>query len=198
MRTIEELEHLWSQVAAPPRDRGTVDLIVLRPAEGERETPESVELSPQGGVHGDRWSQGEEPHPEAQVTLMNARVADLIADGVDRALFGDNFLVDLDLSEDALPPGTRLRLGGALVEITPLPHTGCEAFSERFGNEALRWVNHKKRRGQRLRGLHTRVIEAGSVAIGDAIEVVSRPEVAGGAAGEIATPKSAAGDAAEA
>ncbi len=176
MRTIEELERLWSENAASPRGRGTVEMIVLRLAgDGERATPERADLSPEGGVHGDRWSQGEEPIVDAQVTLMSSRVAELVADGADRALFGDNLLVDLDLGEEALPPGTRVRVGTALIEITALPHTGCEAFSERFGNEALRWINHKSRRSQRLRGIHGRIIEAGSVAVGDIIEVVGAP-----------------------
>jgi MOSC domain-containing protein YiiM len=104
---------------------------------------------------------------------MNVRVAELVADG--RAPLdspGDNFLVDLELSEEALPAGTYLRLGSALLELTVLPHTGCKKFRERFGLEALKWVN--AHRDLRLRGANCRVVESGSVAVGDPVEV-ARP-----------------------
>ena len=115
---------------------------------------------------------GEKPDLDAQVTLMNLRVVELIAgDGVPLDTPGDNFLVDLDLAEDALPTGTRLRLGSALLEVSPAPHTGCKKFSQRFGLEALKWVNDH--RDLRLRGMNCRVLEAGSVAVGDAVEIAT-------------------------
>ena len=49
---------------------------------------------------------------------MNIRVAGADRrDGVPLDAPGDNFLVDLDLSEEALPVGARLRLGEALLEV---------------------------------------------------------------------------------
>lgn len=172
MRSFDELEMLWRQVPPAPRDRGRVELIVVRPSKGERAMPERVELSPALGVHGDRWSKGEAPRPEAQVTLMNARIGELVAHGQSLALFGDNFLVDLDLGEAALPAGTRLRLGTALVEISAHPHTGCKQYSARFGSDALRWVNAKQGRSERRRGVNCRVLEAGVVTTGDLVEVL--------------------------
>ena len=56
-----------------------------------------------------------------------------------------------------------------MIEVTALPLTGCKNFSEKFGLEALKWVNGA--RDQRLRGANCRVLEAGSVAVGDAVEV---------------------------
>jgi MOSC domain-containing protein YiiM len=105
------------------------------------------------------------------VTLMNVRVTELIcADGQPLDLPGDNFLVDLDLSEEALPAGTRLRIGSALLEVSAEPHTGCKKFSARFGLDALLWVN--EHRDRRLRGMNCRVVEPGAVAVGDAVAVV--------------------------
>ena len=172
MRSFEELEEKWRDAPAPPRGRGTVELIVVRPESGQRESPQRAELSPQRGVHGDRWSKAESPRLDGQVTLMNANVAKIVADGLEIALFGDNFLVDLDLDKEYLPAGTRLRIGTAIIEITEYPHTGCKKFRKRFGVDALRWVNHKSRRSERLRGLHARVVSAGSVAVGDVVAVI--------------------------
>ena len=180
LRTFEELEEQWQAAGPPPRDRGTVSLIVVRTAPGVHATPERAELSIEHGLHGDRW-ETDDREPDCQLTLMNARVAELVAAGV-RPLDapGDNFLVDLDLSEDALPAGTRLRLGTAIVEVTAEPHLGCKKFRERFGDGALRWVNLKETRARRLRGLNARVIQGGQVAVGDPIEVLHESlEIAG-------------------
>ena len=73
-------------------------------------------------------------------------VAFLAGDPGRRALAGDQLYLDLDLSHDNLPVGTRLTIGdpavrGAVIEVTAPPHTGCAKFVERFGAEAMRFVN---------------------------------------------------------
>ena len=126
-------------------------------------------MSPEAGVEGDRWSQGKRVR-EAQVTMMNARVAAMLAAG--RAPLdapGDNFQVDLDLGEEALPAGSRLRGGGALIEVSALAHSGCKYFRERLGAAALDWVNAVPNRALRLRGVNCLVIEAGEIALGDPV-----------------------------
>ncbi len=134
------------------------------------ETPERAEVTPEDGLVGDRWASGKRDL-DAQITLMNVRVAELVAqNGTPAHMAGDNFLVDLDLAEDALPVGTRLRLGEALLEVSPAPHTGCKKFRERFGLDALAWVNDH--RDRRLRGMNCRVVEAGAVAVGDSVSVL--------------------------
>ena len=166
----DELERRFAAVPAPPVDGGTVQLIVVR-KEGAHEQPARARLSTARGVHGDRWADGEHPDPEAQVTLIERRVAELIAGGDRERLHvpGDNFVVDLDLSFDALPAGTRLRLGTAVVEITAKPHAGCHKFRARFGDDVLRWVNDREHRPRRLRGVNARIVEDGEVAVGDRI-----------------------------
>jgi hypothetical protein len=173
MRTFAELEALWRQAPPPPRRSGTVRLIVQRKGNDVHEVPESAALTPELGLHGDRWSASEKRDPDCQVTLMNVLAAELVTAG-ERPLHmpGDNLLVDLDLGSGALPVGTRLRLGTAVLEISPKPHTGCQKFSARFGQDALRWVNWKEHRERRLRGVNCRVIEAGTVRIGDSISVL--------------------------
>jgi MOSC domain-containing protein YiiM len=170
MLTAENLETRWTATEPAPRGSGTVELICVRVEEGVHDTPATVEVTVERGVEGDRWSRGRRPDVDAQVTLMNVRVARLVNhDGLPPDAPGDNFLVDLDLAEEALPVGTRLRIGSALLEVSPAPHTGCKKFRERFGLDALTWVNDH--RDRRLRGMNCRVLEAGTVAVGDAIEV---------------------------
>lgn len=170
--TVEELEAQWLAAESAPQGSGTVRLICVRLGDGVHECPERVEVTPERGVVGDRWAAGERPNLDAQVTLMNVRVVELIArDGMPLDAAGDNFLADLDLAVDALPGGPRLRLGGALLEVTALPHTGCKKFRERFGLDALTWVNDH--RDLRLRGANCRVLEAGWVAVGDPVGVAS-------------------------
>jgi MOSC domain-containing protein YiiM len=172
----EVLEERLRALPAPPRDAGTVALVVARPAVNARLTPERTRLTPEEGVEDDRWGEKLRSNPGNQVTVMRADVARLFANGQPLSLFGDNLLVELDLSLENLPAGTRLRIGSALCEVTPLPHTGCGKFAARFGQDARdvtflpEWVDH------RLRGIHVRVLEAGEVSPGDPVEVLSRAD----------------------
>ena len=172
--TRAELEAGLEHVREAPRGNGSVELVIRRPVEGERELLDAAHLDLAEGVVGDRWSRGKHgraPDPETQLTLMSARAVDLVAAGErDRwALAGDQLYVDLDLSEEHLPPGTRLRVGTALIELTPPPHTGCKKFVRRFGHEAMLFVNSPEGRALRLRGANARVVEPGVVRPGDAI-----------------------------
>ncbi len=160
---------------AVARDRGRLALIVRRLATGARETPREARLSAAEGLAGDDWSRRPPQQPEAQLAVMRRDVAELIANGQPLTLFGDNLFVDLDVSAANLPAGTRLRIGEALVEMTPEPHDGCKKFQQRFGADALRFVQAKATRDQNRRGVYWRVLEPGLVRVGDAVEVVARP-----------------------
>lgn len=174
----EELEKGLATVRAAPADAGTVELIVRRPAEDEREVLEEGTLDLTVGLVGDNWrTRGSRRstdgfgHPDMQLNVMSARVVDLVAAG-DRerwALAGDQLYVDLDLSEENLPAGTRLGFGTAVIELTEIPHTGCAKFMERFGVDAHKFVNAKEHRPLRLRGLCAKVVEPGTVRRGDPI-----------------------------
>ncbi len=173
--TTAELESRLRAMPPAPRDAGRLALIVRRPVKDAREVLPRARLSPEEGLPGDNWSRKPSPDPTAQLTVMQIEVAELIANGQSLALFGDNLFVDLDLSVTNLPVGSRLRVGGAVVEVTPMPHDGCSKFNARFGNDALRFVNAKPTRHLNLRGIYWRVIEAGDIENGSSVQVISRP-----------------------
>jgi MOSC domain-containing protein YiiM len=157
-----------------PKDAGRAVLIVRRRADGERETPDHVVLTPELGVPGDRWGRLTPHAPEAQLTVMRRDVAELVANGQPLTLFGDNLFVDLDISAENLPLGTRLLVGKAVVEVTPKPHDGCSKFNGRFGQDALEFVNAKATRRLNLRGMYWKVVKPGQVCVRDEIHVLLR------------------------
>ena len=175
--TLEQLQDGLSEILLSPRDRGILRAVVIRPEVDARISLQQCELSPDGGVHGDNWAQGcwmslpdGRPHPDVQVTIMNARTIALIAQNEARwPLAGDNLFVDLDLSAENLPPGSRLSVGSALLEITAVPHKGCRNFADRYGVDATRFVNSRDGLRLHLRGIYARIVEPGMVAVGDAV-----------------------------
>jgi MOSC domain-containing protein YiiM len=174
MRSLAELDAHLDHVRAAPRDAARIELIVLRTSVGERALVEQAELDVERGVVGDRWLTSRSrhtpngaPHPDQQLTLMSVRSAAAIAERDRWALAGDQIYVDLDLSQEALPIGTQLVLGDALVEISALPHLGCAKFTERFGSDATKWVNSDVGKALRLRGVNARIIRSGLVRRGD-------------------------------
>ena len=171
MRNLElqELEAGLDEIRLSPRE-GTVELIVRRPSEGERDVLDEAQLDPVQGVVGDRWYAGGRGERERQLTLMNARAAALIARKREHwPLAGDQLYVDFDLSGEHIPPGTQLAVGSAVIEVTDDPHIGCKKFSARFCLDALVFVNSPEGRALNLRGINTRVVRAGTVRVGDAI-----------------------------
>jgi MOSC domain-containing protein YiiM len=172
-----ELEAGLDHIRQSPRDRGVLIMIVQRPQEDERQLIQEAELSLSDGLVGDSWKSRGSRHmpdrsanPEAQITVMNARIIALIAQTKERwPLAGDQLYVDMDLSEDNLPPGTRLAIGSAVIEVTAVPHTGCKKFSSRFGVEAMKFVNSPEGKQLHLRGINTRVIQAGTIRTGDTV-----------------------------
>jgi hypothetical protein len=172
--SLEALEHGFLARSEPPRDSGIVSLIVARPESCSRGTWDCALLTASGGIPGDRWSRASSPDPNMQLAVMETSVADLIANGQPRLLFGDNLFVDLDLSAENLPTGSRLRAGRAVLEVTPEPHSGCRHFRARFGADALRFVAAKDTRSRKLRGIYMKVIEDGELRVGDRIEVLRR------------------------
>lgn len=184
MLTLSSLEAGLDRIRQSPRETGTLDLIVRRPAVEARELLDAAELDRTVGMVGDNWatrgssrtSDGS-AHPDMQLTLMNSRTIALVAQERARwPLAGDQLYVDLDLSVENLPPGARLAIGAAVVEITPEPHMGCKKFAARFGIDALQFVNSTVGKALRLRGVNTRVIQGGPIAVGDTVHKISTPE----------------------
>lgn len=173
--TRDELEAGLDDIRKAPKDRGTVQLIVRRPETDAREVLEEASLDLVNGLLGDNWktrgsgrTNNGSAHPDMQLNVMNARVISLIAPVKENwSLAGDQLYLDLDLSADNLPVGARLKIGSAIIEVTPPPHTGCKKFVSRFGLEAMKFVNSELGRALRLRGLNAKVIQSGAVRSGD-------------------------------
>ena len=172
--TMEELEAALDHLRQAPKDDGVVELIVRRPREDEREVLELAELDPLKGLIGDSWCfRGSRrtadggPHPDMQINIMNSRVTALVAQEKERwSLAGDQLYIDMDLSKENLPAGTRLEIGSAVLEVSPLPHTGCHKFVARFGLDAMKFVNSTVGKELCLRGINAKVVQAGVVRLG--------------------------------
>jgi hypothetical protein len=166
-----------------PADAGTLTMLVRRPEIGARELLAEGVLDEADGLVGDNWlsratrrAVESGRHLEAQLNVMSARMVSLLARTDDaRALAGDQLYLDLDLSVANLPTGARLAVGeSAVVEVTAKPHNGCRKFLDRFGADAVEFVNSAVGKELRLRGLNARVVRGGPVRPGDAVRVESR------------------------
>ncbi|MBV8859166.1 MAG: MOSC domain-containing protein [Acidobacteria bacterium] len=173
--TTAELEAGLEEIRRAPKDAGPLALIVRRPRTDEREVLAEGVLDPSEGLVGDSWKErgssrtaDGSAHPLMQLNIMNVRVIALVAQEKERwPLAGDQLYLDLDLSGENLPAGTRLSLGEAVIEVTAPPHTGCKKFVSRFGLEAMKFVNSEVGRELHLRGINARVIRRGIVRVGD-------------------------------
>ena len=178
--SLTELEAGLDNIRQSPKNEGTLKMIVRRPDEDEREVVESAELDLQEGLIGDNWkARGSKHSPdgsantEAQITVMNARTISLIAQSEECwSLAGDQLYIDMDLGDENVPPGTRLAIGSAVIEISSKPHTGCGKFTARFGSDATKFVNSPAGRQLHLRGVNTKIVQAGTVRVGDVIRKV--------------------------
>jgi hypothetical protein len=181
--TAEELQAALPQIAQSPRDNGELKLIVRRPANGQREVLEKGELDLVLGLVGDNWKTRGSRHmadgsanPNSQVTIMNSRVIALLAREEGRwPLAGDQLYVDFDLTASNIPAGTQLAIGSAVVEVTAQPHAGCKKFAERFGVESVEYMNSPEQKEMQLRGINSKVVQAGVIRVGDVVRKLPRP-----------------------
>ena len=177
---MQELKAGLPEILAAPKDNGEIKAVVIRPASGERQDVTSCDVSLEGGVHGDHWAKGcwkttedGKPHPDVQICIMNSRCIDLIAG--DRANWppaGDNLFIDMDLTPENLPPGQQVTVGSTTLEITDTPHKGCAAFIERYGRDACVFVNVGDGDKYKLRGIYARVVEPGTITVGDIVRKI--------------------------
>ena len=179
--TKEQLESGLAFILQSPKNNGKLELIVARPADDKREIRPSAQLDFRDGMLGDNWkirpfwgTKTGLPHPEMQLTLMNSRTIDLVANERTRwALAGDQLYVDLDLSSENLPAGSKLHIGTAVIEITHEPHTGCKKFAHRFGLDAMKFVNSPEGRRWNLRGVNAKIVQSGEIHVGDIVRKVT-------------------------
>ena len=180
MLTTRQLEDSLPEILESPKDKGALEMIVIRPQKNARKVLDSCELSFANGAKGDHWATGcwkslpdGSPHPDVQIAIMNSRALKAVAGSRERwPLAGDNLIVDLDLSSENLSPGQRLNIGEVELEITNVPHNGCAKFMDRYGKDAVRYFNSKKGKAQHLRRVYARVVKDGTVKLGDVIKKV--------------------------
>lgn len=175
--TKEQLESGLDEILKSPSDNGVLEMLVRRPEIGEREVLQTGVLDTEVGLVGDNWkTRGSSRttdgfgHPEMQLNIMNSRAIRLLAQEKERwKLAGDQLFIDLDLSDENLPTGSRLKIGEATIEVTPIPHNGCRKFTERFGIEAVKFINSGLGKKFHLRGINAKVIRAGTITVGDIV-----------------------------
>jgi MOSC domain-containing protein YiiM len=178
--TMAELEVGLAEIRRSPKDEGVLEMIVRRPRTDEREVLAEGELDLIEGLVGDNWkTRGSSltadgsSHPDTQLNVMNARAIALMAQNKARwPLAGDQLFIDLNLSAENLPPGTRLAVGPAVIEVTAQPHTGCKKFLARFGLDAMKFVNSPVGKQLRLRGINAKVVQPGLIRVGDVVKKI--------------------------
>ena len=174
---LDELNEGLPEIRQSPKENGILKAIVIRTEENQRISPTQCHLSPELGLENDHWAKSSwlslpdgSPHPEVQVTIVNARAIALIAQQESRwSLAGDNLYVDLDLSRENLPCGQRLSIGSVVLEVTDRTHSGCNKFAKRFGKDAMKFVNSPEGRRLNLRGIYAKIVQAGNVKVGDEV-----------------------------
>jgi hypothetical protein len=177
---MTQLETRLAELGDSPQDNGVIAMIVARPEIDERRVVEQAELHPVEGLIGDNWLARGSRYTDdgnamlgAQIAIMNSRVIQSIAQDRSRwSLAGDQLFVDMDLSVDNLSPGQCLAVGFAVLEITDIPHAGCAKFTERYGHDAIRFVNSREGQHKRRRGIYARVIQPGVIRRGDALSKI--------------------------
>ncbi len=178
--TTAKLEAGLDEIRQSPKDEGVLQLIVRRPKIDEREVLENGELDTIVGLVGDTWNirgssrtVDNSPHPDMQLNIMNSRAAALVAQTENRwQLAGDQLYIDIDLSDENLPAGTQIIIGSAIIEVTAQPHTDCKKFVERFGADAMKFVNSEMGKQFHLRGICAKVIKSGTIQQGNVVKKV--------------------------
>jgi hypothetical protein len=181
--TMAELQAGLEKVRQSPKDQGRLEMIVRRPKVNAREVLAEGMLDHAEGLVGDGWrlrlsppAAGASPDTDTQIAVINTRLITLVAQTKERwALAGDQLFLDMDLSAANLPPGARLSLGDAVVEVTDQPHTGCRKFVARYGADAMRFVNSEVGIQLRLRGMYVKVVQPGTIRVGDIARKIEAP-----------------------
>ncbi len=184
---MSELEAGLDEIRRAPKHAGSLAMIVRRPASEQREVLEEGSLDLAEGLVGDNWKErgshrmpGGQANPNTQITVINSRLVSLLARNRDRwQLAGDQLFVDFDLSLENLPPGTRLAIGSAVIEVTSEPHTGCKKFTSRYGVDAMKFVNSPVGRELCLRGINAKVVQPGKLKVGDPVKKLAAKQPSG-------------------
>ena len=178
--SLRQLEEGLDLIKKSPNDNTFLDMIVCRPSEGDRKILQEGFLDKGKGLIGDNWidrGSSKTPdgcsHPDMQLNIMNSRSIALIAQQKNRwPLAGDQLFIDINLSDKNITRGTRLSLGDAVIEVTAIPHNGCKKFTDRFGIDAVKFVNSPIGKELHLRGINAKIIKSGKIKVGDIVKKI--------------------------
>lgn len=176
--TFDELDRRRAALPPLPGDSALVESLAVRPGPpGMREARDEIELDPVRGALGDRWERktwlylpDARPDPRVQLALCNTSLLALMqaAAGTQHHP-GDTIFSNLDLGEQNLATGSRLRVGTAVIEISDVENDACAQFAEHYGEVVFKWIREPANRALRLRGVFARVVVGGKVRVGDVI-----------------------------
>lgn len=173
--TREELDAALPHILAAPKDGAAISMLCLRPDYGERRFVDRIEVTPEGGIPGERWAtkpwlklDDGSPDPRIQVCILQSRVLDLVwRDRENTPHPGDTFIVDMDLSEANLPAGQLLQVGTSVLKVSTAFNDACVKWKVRYGQDAKDWVTAPGHPELRLRGILCSVEQAGAFRTGD-------------------------------
>lgn len=173
--TRAALDAALPHVLAAPKDRAAIDMLCFRSGYNQREFVETLELTPERGILGERWSSAPwlklddgTAHPGIQVSILPKRVLDLVWTDRKSTLHpGDTFIVDMDLTEANLPAGQRLQVGSAMLEVSDVFNDGCVKWKARYGADAKEWITAPGHPELRLRGVLCSIVQRGTIRNGD-------------------------------
>ena len=144
---------------------GIVEALILSPEPDCHRPVHSLRVlpntGPEGQYPGKQWWRGRLV-PGRQISSVNAEVLDVLEIPYD--IPGDNLIVrGLDLTRFA--PGDTLRIGDALLTVTPTPHRPCAKLARRTSLTKMKALSAGK-----LRGLMLDARVPATLHVGDPIE----------------------------
>lgn len=172
--TRDILDRAWPHILAAPKDGAAISYLCIRPERNTRRFVDELHLSAEQGVSGDPrwlsepWLKTEEGtgHPGIQVCVLSRRVLDLVWN--DDGIFpGDTFIVDMNLTMENVPTGTRLAVGTAVLEVSDVFNEGCVKWKARYGVDAYDWARDPANRHLRPRGILCSIVQDGFIRTGD-------------------------------
>ena len=173
--TKAELDGAIPHIMAAPKSGAAIEMLCYRPAYNQRDFVETLDLTQARGISGERWEtspwlklEDGTGHPGIQVSILQKRVLDLVWHDRENTVHpGDTFIADMDMSEENLPVGQLLRVGGAVLRVSDVFNDGCVKWKARYGAAAKAWVTEPGHPELRLRGVLCSIVQDGPISNGD-------------------------------
>lgn len=149
---------------------GLIETLTFSPTMGRHVSVTTLQVLPESGVCGQypgkQWWLGRRV-PGRQISAVSAEVLDAL--DIPHDVPGDNLIIrGLDLGRFA--PGDTLRVGDALLSVTPTPHRPCSKLARRTSLTQMRAIS-----AGRLRGVLLDALAPAMIKVGDAVERILLP-----------------------